>query len=370
MSRPTSGAVTRRVSRLFVIVTALAVIIGPVAAAPGGPGSAGPTARLLPIGPAPIEDGLLTELREGTTDRFVVEFSERPDLGPARDVANFRARGQFVLDALRGAAARSQAAAVALVRSTRAATAQSFWLRNTLLVTGDEQLAEQLARLPGVEEVRAERVFPVIEPVERQAVLLEEGSAPEWGVAKIGADAVWAEGITGSGIVVGNVDSGVQYDHEALVNQYRGNLGGGDFDHNYSWWDPTGICGAVPCDTTGPGTHTMGTMVGGDGPGPFTPDVGVAPDARWIAAKGCEDTFCSEGALLSAGQFILAPTDLAGANPDPGRRPDIVNNSWGGGPGDEFYADVVGAWRAAGIVPVFSSGNAGPGCESAGSPGD
>ena len=38
----------------------------------------------------------------------------------------------------------------------------------------------------------------------------------------------------------------------------------------------------------------MGTMVGGDGPGPFTPDIGVAPGARWIAAKGCEDFFCTE----------------------------------------------------------------------------
>ena len=51
-------------------------------------------------------------------------------------------------------------------------------------------------------------------------------------------------------------------------------------------------------------------------------------------------------------------------------RPDIVNNSWGGGPGDEFYRDVVEAWRAAGIIPVFSAGNSGPGCDSGGSPGD
>ena len=51
-------------------------------------------------------------------------------------------------------------------------------------------------------------------------------------------------------------------------------------------------------------------------------------------------------------------------------RPDIVNNSWGGGPGDGFYLEVVQAWRAAGIIPVFSAGNAGPECDSGGSPGD
>ena len=369
MSRQATRAFARSTSRVLVILTALAVVLGPVAAAPGaGPARDGRV--LAPVGPAPIEEGLLAELESGTTDRFVVQFGARPKLGRANEIRDFRARGRFVLDALTETATAAQADALRLVRGTRGAHAQSYWLRNTLIVSGSARLAEQLARLPGVEEVRAERVFPLVEPVEQQAVVLEEGTAPEWGVAKIGADAVWAEGITGSGIVVANIDTGVEYDHPALVNQYRGNLGGGEFDHAYSWWDPTGVCGPVPCDNAGHGTHTMGTMVGGDGTGPFTPDIGVAPGARWIAAKGCEDLFCTEGSLLSAGQFILAPTDLAGANPDPSKRPDIVNNSWGGGPGDPFYLDVVEAWRAAGIVPVFSAGNAGPFCESAGSPGD
>ena len=174
----------------------------------------------------------------------------------------------------------------------------------------------------------------------------------------------------GSGIVVANVDTGVDFEHEALVDQYRGNLGGGVFDHDYNWWDPTGICGDEPCDNAGHGTHTMGTMVGGDGPGPFTPDVGVAPGANWIAAKGCEEFFCTETSLLSAAEFILAPTDLDGENADPSMRPDVVNNSWGGGPGNDWYLEMVQAWRAAGIVPVFSSGNPGSECGQGGSPGD
>ena len=77
-----------------------------------------------------------------------------------------------------------------------------------------------------------------------------------------------------------------------------------------------------------------------------------------------------EESLLSSGQWILAPTDLNGENPDPSKRPDIVNNSWGGGPGDPFYLATVQAWRAAGIIPVFSSGNPGPFCGEGGSPGD
>ena len=39
---------------------------------------------------------------------------------------------------------------------------------------------------------------------------------------------VWTTyGVTGAGAVAANVDTGVQYNHPALVNQYRGNLGGG-----------------------------------------------------------------------------------------------------------------------------------------------
>ena len=52
----------------------------------------------------------------------------------------------------------------------------------------------------------------------------------------------------------------------ALVAKYRGNHGGGNFDHNYNWWDPSAVCAsAAPCDNNGHGTHTMGTMVGDDG---------------------------------------------------------------------------------------------------------
>lgn len=59
----------------------------------------------------------------------------------------------------------------------------------------------------------------------------------------------------------------MQYDHPALVNQYRGNNGDGTFDHNYNWFDAAGTCGSAPCDTNGHGTHTMGTMAGDDGAG-------------------------------------------------------------------------------------------------------
>jgi subtilisin family serine protease len=114
----------------------------------------------------------------------------------------------------------------------------------------------------------------------------------------------------------------------------------------------------------------MGTMVGGDGPGPFTNDIGVAPGAKWIAAKGCETNSCSDNALITSAEFVLCPTRTDGTAPDCSKAPDIVNNSWGGGPHDPWYAQYVSAWVQAGIIPVFSLGNSGPGCNTANSPGD
>lgn len=212
--------------------------------------------------------------------------------------------------------------------------------------------------------------MPPVTPSEQQEAHL--AGVIEWGIDKIKAPQVWNSfNIRGEGIVVANIDSGVQFDHPALVRQYRGRMANGTFNHNYNWFDPSKICGdpsAVPCDNDGHGTHTMGTMVGDDGAGN---QIGVAPAARWIAAKGCEARGCTDAALLASGQWMLAPTDLNGRNARADLRPHIVNSSWGDAAGSNtFFRDTVNAWIASGIFPVFSNGNSGPGCRTAGSPGD
>ncbi len=66
---------------------------------------------------------------------------------------------------------------------------------------------------------------------------------------------------------------------------------------------------------------------------------------------------------------MLAPTDLSGQNPRPDLRPHVVNNSWGSNNGaDTFFQATVQAWLASGIFPAFATGNAGPSCNTVGSP--
>ena len=364
------GSVARRSLPLLLcllLIAGQASAVSP-AAQVSNPGS-GTRATTAPKvnGPAPIADGLLARLGEDGAGRFVVEFSAEADLGAAARVRGHAARGQAVVDRLRATADAAQAEVRALVRRNEGARFEGFWLRNVAIVTGSASIAERIAEMPGVEEVREERAMPLVVPVATEAAT---GDERPWGLDAIGAPAAWERGVVGSGVVVANIDSGVDFAHPALADSYRGNVRGAGFDHDYAWWDPTGICGSTPCDNTGHGTHTMGTMVGGDGPGPFTPDIGVAPGATWIAAKGCEEQTCSEAALLSSGQWVMAPTRVDGSDPDPARRPDVVNNSWSGVPGDPFYEDVVASWQAAGIIPIFSAGNSGPGCNTVGAPGD
>jgi subtilisin family serine protease len=315
-----------------------------------------------------LQPGVLEALATGGT--FWVLLHEEANLAPAVELRGDVERGAFVYDRLNEVANRSQAELRQWL-ADRGVSFKPYWIVNAIRVTGDQSLALDIAARPEVKAIYPTKVYqlPPTTPGATEARI----NAIEWGISRIRAPKVWNQlGVRGENIVVANVDTGVQFNHPALVNQYRGNLGGGTFNHNFQWKDPSNICGSpslAPCDNNNHGTHTMGTMVGDDGnPGPN--QIGVAPKAKWIACKGCESSFCSDAALLSCGQWILAPTDLNGNNPNPALRPHVVNNSWGGGGGDPFYASTVNAWVSSGIFPAFSNGNSGPGCSTSGSPGD
>lgn len=328
----------------------------------------GPAAATEPPSGPVVAPAVLNALAGGGVTDFWVVLSEQAELSQDTPLPNWDEQGEKVVTKLTEVAESSQQPLVALLDS-HGAVYETFWIVNTVRVTGDRVLLDDILALPGIAEIAEPKVYALEtpEPVQAQQTI----NAIEWGVDYIQAPNVWTNlGVNGSGIVVASIDTGVDYDHPALVNQYRGNLGGGNFDHNYNWHDPSNICGnpsLAPCDNNDHGTHVTGTMVGDDG---GTNQIGVAPGAKWIAAKGCESTSCSDNALLSSGQWMLAPTDLSGNNPNPAMRPHIVNNSWGGGGGDFWYQATVAAWIASGMFPMFAIGNSGSNCGTAGSPGD
>jgi subtilisin family serine protease/N-acetylneuraminic acid mutarotase len=344
--------------RLVAVASVLAMAVL-TAGAVTAPASAAPSSK--------VDNQVLTEIAQNGSTRFFVYLKDQADLSKAAAQPSKAARTQYVYNQLTATAAKSQSGLAATLRQN-GVSFQSFWLANVMAVSGDKSVVDALSARADVASIEAIKIRKIIEPAMTPADATI--GAVEWGLTNIEAPRVWSElGVRGEGVVVANIDTGVQFNHPALVNKYRGSLGGDAFDHNYNWFDPSQVCGnpsTAPCDNNGHGTHTMGTMVGDDDAGN---QVGVAPGARWIAAKGCESTNCSDAALLAAGQWVLAPTDLNGANPRPDLRPDIVNNSWGDDDGSNtFYQSTVRAWVAAGIMPVFSNGNNGPACDTAGAP--
>jgi subtilisin family serine protease len=235
----------------------------------------------------------------------------------------------------------------------RFASYKKYWITNQVFIeAASPALLEKLLQMSEVAEVYEQEIIQIEEPVFEQ-VDNNTVSAVEWGVERVQATGVWAEGNKGENIVVGIIDTGVRGTHEAVKDNYRG---------AYGWYDPENKADA-PYDNLGHGTHCIGTIAGANG-------VGVAPAATWMACKACRFGGCPQSDLLECAQFMTCPTDTNGENKDCSKAPHLVSNSWGGSGGRDIYRDAVNAWLKAGIIPIFANGNSGPSCTTASSPGD
>ncbi len=331
-------------------------------------------------GPVQVDPRIGDELRAAGTVDFFVQMRAQADLSAAHRILDWTERGRYVYETLL-AATQAQEPVVRYAR-TRGLPARAFLINNAVLIEGGSAAdVAWLAARGDVARLRAVRAYPLAGAgaagaAAPDAVGWNLGELdPNRGLFGTEAARVWQElGVRGASIVVGIVDTGVNYQHEALVRQYRGNVGDGTFLHDYNWLQPNLLAcgdGSAPCDWSGHGTGAAGLAVGETED--LVAQIGVAPGARWIACQGCDDkdkNTCTEDALMACGDWMIAPTrtdGITGANPD--LRPHVVNNSWGGDGCDTWYLAYVEAWQAAGILPVFAAGNDNL-CGALGDPGD
>lgn len=243
---------------------------------------------------------------------------------------------------------------------------QPYYLVNAIEVNGGPILRAYLALQPEVDRIiDSQHVRPL--PVPPPVTITGNDpapTAPPWNITSIGADRVWKEfNVTGQGIVVGQSDSGVQGNHPALSESYRGE--GGDDDYN--WLDPWNHS-RTPTDFGGHGTHTLGSILGSGG-------IGVAPGAEWFGCVNLARNLGNPAVYLNCLQFMLAPYPQDGDplhDGDPTRAAHVINNSWGCPPIEGCDANSLGpavsALSAAGIFVVASAGNDGPRCGSVDDP--
>lgn len=323
---------------------------------------------------------VLADAQNGNAVSVIVTMAERPEpkkfhLQPEKlrvmtASAKTRHRTDLV-QALQQQADRTQVNLRSFLRQ-QGLSFQTLWIDNSLVVTASADVITQLASFPEVLQVRQNLV------ITRSGVVPAATEGVEDNLIRINADDLWAMGITGSGSVVASLDTGVDGSHSNLGPKF---VPGG-------WYNPIAplcddifldlICNAcgrnelTPCDVDGHGTGVTGIMVGGSIGEPLAneTEVGVAPDATWMAAKIFDDNPVSSlqkapvSAIHAAYQWALDP---GGGMP----APDVVNNSWALSATnlfiDEFRADIQ-ALKAAGIIVVFAAGNIGPGSSTSVSP--
>ena len=218
-------------------------------------------------------------------------------------------------------------------------------------------------------------------------------AGPEW----IGADDIWDGEVTevgtrGEGIIIGILDTGINTDHPSFAD-----VGDDAYDHTNPWgagvytgwcdsnnpnYDPALACNDKligmwsfdtdsPEDVNGHGSHTGSTAAGNvlieavkvAHTTEITRNIsGVAPHAN-VIGYSIEDT---PGSGEAPGTIVIAATEQAILD-----GVDVINYSFGGGPGDpwataEHWLNV----RDAGIFVATSAGNDGPGEGTVGSPGN
>jgi subtilisin family serine protease len=322
---------------------------------------------------------------------FIIYMAQQADLSAAKSLPTKEEKGTYVYRTLTALADATQAPVKAML-AQRGLTYSSFWISNAIFVRGNLDAIEAVASLPEVAAIqpvgKGSLKLPPPEASARPAG--DAVTAAEPGLVLVNADDVWAMGIKGQGVVVAGADTGVRFTHEALRNQYRGWTGSAASSvHDYNWHDaihvpnwppepanacnPGGPTGAgqpspLPCDDDvilggGHGSHTMGSMLGFDG---GANQVGMAPQAKWIACRNLSNGVGAIPTYLECMQWFIAPTKIDGTAPDPTKAPHVVNNSWGcveGCPPEPNpLRDTLQASRAAGIFYVVSAGNDGPAC--------
>ena len=318
-------------------------------------GSPGASLAQQPGSLDPIAPELLDDLQGlGPGEMVSVIVTLRDQVDQAAIPGSTRAsRLRALVLALKGKGASTQGPLIGLLASGQARGEVSgitpLWIFNGLAVTATADIVYELAARPEVRRITPDDAIAAPEPSAGPP-------APEPNVALVNAPALWDLGFRGQGIVVANMDTGVDVSHPDLAAHWRGGTN--------SWYDPNGQHPTTPTDVNGHGTWTMGVMAGGDAGGTA---IGVAPDAQWIAVKIFNDQGVATTAKIHQGfQWLLDP-DGNSTTPD---APNVVNNSWTFGSigcNLEFQLDLQ-SLRTAGIVPVFAAGNYGPGSSTSASP--
>lgn len=322
----------------------------------------------------------LENYRAQQVQSILVLLKDQADYSGARNIQDPLQKRKYVFDSLFTKAKQTQAALVQ--RLAGQFKYQQFYIHNMIAVfDATPELIEELAARSDVGKIIGNKKFLAM-PARMSLLSTGEVIGVTDSVSATKADQVWQNYKNkGAGIIVAGQDTGVEWDHPALIKHYRGYSNTAPntttAEHNFNWHDaihegtgnPCGYNITSPCDDDQHGTHTLGTVVGDDG---VEAQIGMAPEAQWIACRNMDQGYGTPARYIECFEFFLAPyplgkTAMDGFN-EPAKAPHVINNSWGCPPSEGCEGaellPVMQALKEAGIMVVASAGNSGPGCSS------
>ncbi len=181
----------------------------------------------------------------------------------------------------------------------------SFWIINAVYCRATTEVIYEVADRPEIAMV----TYPCITS---ENILLTHGKpvpaddirTVEWNIRKIAADSCWTLGYKGQGVIVGIIDTGVNYNHLDL----RDHMWTDSNYPNHGWNFEAN--NNNPMDNNGHGTHCAGTIASN---GTAGDSCGVAPSCSIMAIRvktsinyPMPDTIAEKN-VLDAMQFVISP---------------------------------------------------------------
>ncbi len=262
----------------------------------------------------PQLEEIIAKTRGDEQVEVLVVFNEQSDEDYLRNlVADLPRREQRypVVNYLKELSARTQESLLNFLNlqtaSNKVSDIHSFWIINALYCKATPEVISEIANRSDVAMI----AYPYI--VSENILLTYGDPVPvdildyrtkEWNIVKVAADSCWAAGYKGQGIIVGIIDTGVNYNHLDL--------------RNHMWTDPNypkygwnfELNNNDPMDINGHGTHCAGTIASDGSAGD---SCGVAPQCSIMVCKvktsiayPMPDTIAEKN-LLDAMQFVISP---------------------------------------------------------------
>ncbi len=164
---------------------------------------------------APDLQSVLESLGPDEEIPVIITLSDKVDVTVIKDINKSLRRSRMIKE-LKSKADISQRPLKAFLESKSAKKLKPLWIINGMAATVRADVIRELSGQPGIEDIKLDAVVYAPE------VIYETSSLPEWNIDMIRAPEIWNLGYKGTGVVVANMDTGVDLNHPDIMEKWRG----------------------------------------------------------------------------------------------------------------------------------------------------